>query len=48
MTKLILAAFAALTLISTLVPVAFAGPSGAYDNTRNTPAVTGGLNGGGG
>ena len=48
MRNLILAAFAVATLITAMVPVAFAGPSGPYDNTRNTPPLTGGLSGGGG
>lgn len=44
MRNLILAAFAALTLITTMVPVAFAGPR---DTTGNS-STSGGLMGGGG
>lgn len=44
MRKFVLAAFAALTLITTMVPVAFAAP---YDSTRGGPPVNCGLCGGG-
>jgi hypothetical protein len=48
MRNLFLAAFAALILTATFVPVAYAAPSGPYDNTGRGPAFNGGLNGGGG